>query len=74
MLTFTSTPLPLRKFIPWAPALGGQGGGREPTLEIIWVGIAHPEFPSLEIVWMKLPTLEIVQKQYSIKQFSFYIL
>jgi len=34
---------------PWAPALGGQGG-RVPTLEIIWVGIAHPEFPSLEIV------------------------
>jgi len=36
----------------WAPALGGQGG-RVPTLEIIWVGIAHPEFPSLEIVRMK---------------------
>jgi len=33
----------------WAPALGGQGG-RVPTLEIIWVGIAHPKFPSLEIV------------------------
>jgi len=35
--------------VPWAPALDGQGG-RVPTLEIIWVGIAHPEFPSLEIV------------------------
>jgi len=23
-----------------------------PTLEIIWVGIAHPEFPSLEIIWV----------------------
>jgi len=29
----------------WAPALGGQGG-RGPNLEIIWVGMAHPEFPS----------------------------
>jgi len=34
----------------WAPALGGQGG-HAPTLEeIIWVGIAHPEFPVLEWV------------------------
>jgi len=32
-----------------APALGGQGG-RVPTLEIICVGIANPEFPSLKIV------------------------
>jgi len=36
---------------PWAPALGGQSG-HAPTLEIIWVGIAHPEFPLLERVWM----------------------
>jgi len=35
----------------WAPAVGGQGG-HAPTLEIIWVGIAHPEFPSLEIIWV----------------------
>jgi len=28
----------------WAPALGGQ------VVEIIWLGIAHPAFPSLEIV------------------------
>jgi len=38
-------------FKPWAPAPGGQGG-HVPTLEIIWVGIAHPEFPSLERVWV----------------------
>jgi len=37
------------RFRAWAPALSGQGG-RVATLEIIWVGIAHPEFPSLEIV------------------------
>jgi len=37
--------------VPWAPAVGGQGG-HVPTLEIIWVGIAHPEYPSLEIVWV----------------------
>jgi len=28
----------------WALTLGGHA----PTLEIIWVGIAHPEFPVLE--------------------------
>jgi len=31
--------------VTWAPALSGQGG-HVPTLEIIKVGIAHPEFPS----------------------------
>jgi len=31
--------------------VGGQGG-HEPTLEKIWVGIAHPEFPALERVWL----------------------
>jgi len=36
---------------PWAPALGGQGG-HVPTLEKIWVGIAHPTFPSLVGVWV----------------------
>jgi len=35
----------------WVPALGGQGG-HVPTLEIMWMGIAHPEFPSLERVWV----------------------
>jgi len=30
----------------------GWQGGHESTLEIIWVGIAHPEFPSLEIIWV----------------------
>jgi len=40
---------PRQIIISWAPALGGQGG-RGPTLKIIWVGIAHPEFPSLETV------------------------
>jgi len=34
---------------PLAPALGGQGG-HVPTLKIIWVGIAHPGFFSLERV------------------------
>jgi len=33
------------------PALGGQGG-HVPTLEIIWVGFAHPKFPFLERIWM----------------------
>jgi len=39
----------------WAPAVGGQGGHVPtlmPTLEIIRVSIAHPEFPSLERVWV----------------------
>jgi len=35
----------------WAPTLVGQGG-HVPTLEIIWVGIAHPELPSLKRVWL----------------------
>jgi len=35
------------------PALGGQGG-HAPTLEIIWVGIAHTEFPSLKRVWVTI--------------------
>jgi len=35
----------------WAPALGGQGG-HAPTLNIIWLGIAHPEFHSLKKVWV----------------------
>jgi len=34
---------------PWAPAMGGQSG-HVLTLEIIWVAIAHLEFPSLERV------------------------
>jgi len=38
-------------FTAWAPAVGGQGG-HVPILEIIWVGIAHPEFPALERVWL----------------------
>jgi len=33
----------------WEPAPGEQGG-RVPTLEIIWVGIAQPEFKDFEIV------------------------
>jgi len=33
------------------PAVGGQGG-HVPTLEIIRVDIAHPEFPPLEKVWV----------------------
>jgi len=31
--------------------VGGQGG-HAPTLGIVRVGIAHPEFPSLERVWV----------------------
>jgi len=27
-------------------------GGHVPTLEIIWGGMAHPEFSSLERVWV----------------------
>jgi len=34
------------------PAPGGQGG-HATTLEIIWVGIAHPGIPSLEIVCVR---------------------
>jgi len=37
--------------IAWAPAVGGQGG-HVPTLEIIWLGIAHSEFPILEKNWV----------------------
>jgi len=37
--------------IAWAPPPGGQAG-HVPTLEIIWEGIAHPEFTSLERVWV----------------------
>jgi len=33
----------------WAPAPGGQGR-HVPTLEIIWLGIAHPLFLFLVIV------------------------
>jgi len=31
--------------------VGGQGE-HVPTLEIIWEGVAHPEFPFLERVWV----------------------
>jgi len=37
--------------VAWASGLGEQGG-HEPTLEIIWLGIAYPEFPFLERVWV----------------------
>jgi len=46
-----TTQLQGERFTAWAPALGGQGG-HVPTLAIIWVGIAYPEFPSLERVWV----------------------
>jgi len=48
-----------------------------PTMEIIRVSIAHPELPSLEIVWMKTAhpgyCAQTVQyyEIYDIKQFSF---
>jgi len=60
---------------PWAPALGGQGG-HVPTLEKIWVGIAHPTFPSLVGVWVTTTHPGFCAKQYCImlnKQFSFYV-
>jgi len=54
--------------------MGAGTGGLVPTLEMIWVGIAHPEF---SIFWKYfgwgLPTIDFVQKHYCIiiiKRFS----
>jgi len=67
---------PFNYILSWVGLIGagtwGEGWAMA-TLEIIWVGIAHLEFPSLEIVWMKTAhpgyCTKIVQ-YYDIKQFS----
>jgi len=59
----------------WAPAVAGQGG-HAPTLVIIWVGVAHPEFSSVEIIWVTTAHPGFCAKTVGIminKQFSFYV-
>jgi len=49
--------------LPWASAPGGH----VPTLKIIWVGIANPEFSLFEIVWVRTPHPGFCAKHYRTK-------